>query len=171
MKILGMMYRFYRKSLNLQAKKGNSGSYKCLLCKDFRFDQSAKIMNFQIDLFAPQKDLSLFKEPEKHFNMSVLESLSIATNCRSLSSLSNKNSFPSIDVENLQKINEGAGQNIAWNVLINNTVFNGVPNCDRKDEETKKAKCIIDAYGNLNFSKASQSLAIMLSIPLSSVFY
>jgi len=127
-------------------------------------------MNFRIDLYASKKDLSLFKDTETRFNISVLESMSITSTCKNTASISKKDSFPSVDAELLKNFKKDSYEKENWNVLLNNTLFNGVHECDKKSETNQNSKCIIDVYGDLNFNKNSKSIAIMLSVPLSQVF-
>lgn len=143
-------------------------SYKCILCKEFRADQSSKIMNLRLDLYAPSQDLSIYREYETQFNVSVLETNSASASCGNLGLNSKQSSFPMIDKDLLKDFNKESKSG-KWDVVLNNTMMYGVPDCTKKDEKTGKYKCVTDIYGEMDFSQESQKLAIMLLYPLSKV--
>jgi len=143
-----------------------SESYKCILCKEFRADQSSKIMNFRLDLYAPSKDLKIYREYETKFNISVLESDSTLTSCSNLALTSKQSSFPMIDKSLYTDFNKKSKSG-TWDIVLNNTEMYGRPDCTKRDERTGKFKCVTDIYGEMDFSQESKKLAIMLTYPLS----
>jgi len=139
-------------------------SYKCILCKEFRADQSSKIMNFRLDLYAPSKDLKIYREYETHFNISVLETDSALASCSNLALTSKQSSFPMIDKSLYTDFNKNAKTG-TWDIVLNNTEMYGSPDCTKKDERTGKFKCVTDIYGEMDFSQESKKTRYYAYIP------
>jgi len=153
----------------LKDQKEAFEGYKCILCKEFRADQSSKIMNFRLDLYAPSQDLKIYREYETHINISVLESKSTSSQCSNLAMTSTQSTFPMIDKSLFAGFNKESKSG-TWDIVLNNAEMYGRPDCTQKDEKTGKFKCVTDIYGEMDFSQEAKKLAIMLTYPLSKVF-